>query len=127
VDLEGKRLTLPGMAIALGISSIPTPERASAAMELVAQGWLVRGNLRFASDADAAEFVTSIQRVQLRITGNRVLQLAIGKRFVRVITSFAFARNGPRVSYASSISIADARALLAAATKQVDQYFSRAP
>ena len=36
----------------------------------------------------------------------------IGKPIVRVIGNLAFARNGPRVSYATSISIADARALL---------------
>jgi hypothetical protein len=43
-----------------------------------------------------------------------------------VIAALAFARNGPRVSYATSISIADARAILAFAAQQIDDYFTRA-
>ena len=127
LGLAGKRYDIPGGDIGLGLPSIPSPERVSVAMELVPQGWLVRGNMRFASEADAAELVASVQQVQLRIATSRMLQLALGKRITRVISNIAFARNGARVSYATSISIADARALLAAAARQVDQYFARAP
>jgi hypothetical protein len=125
--LRGQRLALGSFDLGLGISSIPTPDRASLAMELVPQGWLVRGNLRFASEADAIELVAAVQQVQQRIAGSYVLQLAVGKRIARVVASLAFARNGVRVSYATSMSIADARAILAAAGKQIDQYFGRAP
>jgi hypothetical protein len=127
VALNGKRRKLGDADFGLGIPAIPTPERISLAMELVAQGWLVRGNLRFASDADAAELVASIQKLQQRVADSRVIQLAIGKPLAHVIANLAFAQTGPRVSYATSISIADARALLALAAQQVDQYFSRAP
>jgi hypothetical protein len=121
--LPGKRRALPAMGLGLGVASIPTPERISIAMELVTQGWLVRGNLRFASDADAAEFVATVQRVQQLLSGSLVLQRIVGKPAVHVVASLAFARAGPRVSYATSVSIADARGLLAAAAQQIDQYF----
>ncbi|HET7504383.1 MAG TPA: hypothetical protein VFK02_25350, partial [Kofleriaceae bacterium] len=127
VGLRGKRLKLGSNDFGLGISSVPTPERVSLAMELVKQGWLVRGNLRFASEADAAELVASVQRFQQRVADSHAIQLVIGKPLVHVIGNLAFARNGPRVSYATSISIADARAILAAAGVQLDQYFGRAP
>jgi hypothetical protein len=93
----------------------------------VRQGWLMRGNLRFASEADAAELVASVQRVQQRIADSRAIQLVIGKPIARVIANLAFARNGVRVSYATSVSIADARAILAAAAQQLDTYYGRAP
>ena len=96
-------------------------------MELVKQGWLVRGNMRFASDAEAAELIASVQQLQQRIADSRAIQLVIGKPIAHVIANLAFARTGPRVSYATSISIADARALLAAAAQQLDQYFRQFP
>ena len=125
--LGGKRFDLAGNDFGLGISSLPTPDRASLAAELVAQGWLVRGNLRFASDADAAEFVASIDRLRQRVADSRAIQLVIGKPIARAVGNLAFARAGPRVSYATSLSIADARALLAAVGQQLDRYFGRAP
>jgi hypothetical protein len=123
VAMSGKRMKLRS-SLSFGPSSIPTPERASLAMELVAQGWLVRGNLRFATDADASELVATVQQLQHRVTDSTMLQLMIGKPIVRVIGNLAFARSGPRVSYATSISIADARAILALAGAQLDQYFA---
>jgi hypothetical protein len=127
LGLDGKRLPLGGNDLGLGIPSIPTPERVSLAMELVKQGWLVRGNMRFASEADATELVAAVQRFQQRIADSHAIQLVIGKPIARVVANLAFARAGPRVSYATSISIADARAILAVAALQLDQYFGRAP
>jgi hypothetical protein len=127
LGLGGKRLKLGDNDLGLGIPSVPTPDRVSLAMELVKQGWLVRGNLRFASDADAAELIATVQRFQQRIADSHAIQLVIGKPIAHVVANLAFARTGPRVSYATSISIADARAILAAAAQQLDQYFGRAP
>jgi hypothetical protein len=127
LGLGGKRIELGDNDLGLGIPSIPTPDRVSLAMELVPQGWLVRGNMRFASDADAAELIAAVQRAQQRIADSRLIQRVIGKATARVIANLAFARSGARVSYATSISISDARAILAAAAQQLDQYFARAP
>ena len=123
LGLGGNRIPLDGLDLGLGLASIPTPERVSMAMELVKQGWLVRGNMRFASDADAIELVAAVQAAQQRIADSRLIQRVIGKATARVIANLAFARSGPRVSYATSISISDARAILAAAAQQLDHYF----
>jgi hypothetical protein len=50
--------------------------------------------------------------------------MVLGKQLVRVVANLSFARTGGRVSYATSISIADARAILAALAQQLDGYFS---
>jgi hypothetical protein len=127
LGLDGKRFDLAGRDLGLGIRSVPTPDRASLAAELVPQGWLVRGNLRFASEAEAAELVAAVQRVQQRVAGSYAIRLVLGKPIARVVANLAFARSGARVSYATSMSIADARAILAVAALQLDQYFGRAP
>jgi hypothetical protein len=127
LGLGGKRVVLGDDDFGLGIESFPTPDRVSLAMELVKQGWLVRGNMRFANEADAAEFVTAAETAQQRITNSRALQLAVGKPAARVVANLSFARTGPRVSYATSISIADARAILTAAAQQLDGYFGPRP
>ena len=111
----------------LGLGSVPTPERISLAGDLVPPGWPVRRHLRFASDAAAAELVTAVQKIQQRVADSYAIRLVLGKPVARVIANLAFARNGARVSYATSMSIADARALLTFASLQLDQYFGRAP
>ena len=48
----GKRYKIPDL-LGIGVTSAPSPDRLSLAMELVKQGWLVRGNIVFATEADA--------------------------------------------------------------------------
>jgi len=122
--LDGKRKDLGENDFGLGVKSFPMPDRGSLAGEVVKQGWLVRGNMSFASDAAAAEFVTAAEGARQRIADSRLLQAAIGKPAARVIANLSFARTGPRVSYATSISIADMRAIMAVGAQQLDSYFS---
>jgi hypothetical protein len=110
------------------VTSAPSPDRLSLAMELVKQGWLVRGNIVFANEADATEFVQTVQDVQTRITDSRFLSGLLKKQHaLNAITGLSLARAGARVSYATSVSIADARALLAAAAQTLDAYFTAGP
>ncbi|MBA3393779.1 MAG: hypothetical protein H0T89_14115 [Deltaproteobacteria bacterium] len=125
--LGGERVELGDNDFGLGVKSFATPDRVSLAMELVKQGWLVRGNMRFTSDAAAAEFVTAAEAAKQRIADSRTLQLAIGKAPARVVANLAFRRTGPRVSYTTSVSIADARLILQVAAQQLDTYFGPAP
>lgn len=127
IALGGTRVDLAGNDFGLGVSTFPTPDRISLAMELVKQGWLVRGNMRFAKEADAIELVAAAQTAQQRVADSRVLQMALGKPVARVIANLSFARTGGRVSYATSISIADARQILAAAAQQLDMYYGPTP
>ena len=122
--LDSKRQNLGANDFGLGVRSFPIPERVSLAAEVVPQGWLVRGNMRFANDAAAAEFITAAETVRQRIADSRILQIALGKPAARAIKNLSFARTGGRVSYATSISIADMRAIMAVASTQLDSYFA---
>ena len=121
--LGGQTVPLGDNAMGLGIKSVTLPERVSLAMELVKQGWLVRGNMSFVSEDAAAAFITAAEGAKQQIANNRGLQLAMGKPVARVIANLRFARTDARVSYTTSISIADARTILAAAAAQLDAYF----
>jgi hypothetical protein len=122
--LGGGRRDLGDNDFGLGVKTFPMPDRITLAAEVVTQGWIVRGNILFPGDAAAAEFVTAAEFARQRIADSRLLQAAVGKPAARVITNLSFARSGPRVSYATSISIADMRAILAVAAQQLDAYFA---
>jgi hypothetical protein len=119
---EGKRYNFPD--VGLGVTSLPAPERLSLAMELVPQGWLVRGNIVFASEADATEFERSLLDVQHRVVGSYVIAALLKRQHaLNLVKGLSIQRTGARVSYATSISIADARALLAAMAATLADYF----
>lgn len=116
------RVALP--AIGLGVSSLPMPVRASIAMELVKQGWLVRGTMRFATEAEASEFVQSVRDIQHRVLDSLVLSTIVARQHGRnALEGLSLLQSGSGVSYATSLSIADARAVLAAIATQLVQYF----
>jgi len=120
----GKRYKIPDLG--LGVTSAPSPQRASLAMELVKQGWLVRGNIVFANEADATEFVSTVEAIKQRVTDSRILSSLLKKQHaLNAVTGLSLARTGARVSYATSVSIADARAMLAAAAATLETYFAQ--
>src|SRR5262249_17229643 len=57
LELGGKRMNLGDNNFGLGVSSFPMPDRFSLAAEVVTQGWLVRGDIRFAGEAAAGGVV----------------------------------------------------------------------
>ncbi|HUJ58903.1 MAG TPA: hypothetical protein VLX92_10435 [Kofleriaceae bacterium] len=123
---SGRRYPLPDVGV--GVSELPSPLRVSIAVELVTQGWLVRGNMTFASEADATEVVAAVHQVQQRIADSHILRALLRSQHVLdAVTGLSFAQSGARVSYATSASIADARAVLAAAAAMLEQYFGHAP
>ncbi|MBX3160778.1 MAG: hypothetical protein KF773_32735 [Deltaproteobacteria bacterium] len=124
IALSGKRQDLGDDDYGLGVAKFPTPTRISVAAELDPQGWLVRGNMKFASAAEATEFVTAALAVQERINDSRILQAALGKSAANVVRNLSLARTGERVSYGTSISIADMRAIMAVAAAQLDRHFA---
>jgi hypothetical protein len=118
----GTRYDIPD--IGLGITSLPSPERIALAMELVTQGWLIRGNIVFANEADAKEFEKSVNDVRQRVIDSRILSGLLKKQHaLNLVTGLSVARTDARVSYATSMSIADARAIMAAAATTLDNYF----
>jgi hypothetical protein len=122
----GTRYEIPD--VGLGVTSLPSPQRISTAMELVTQGWLIRGNIVFAKEADAKEFAQAVTDMQQRITDSRVFSALLRRQHaLNLVTGLSIERTGARVSYATSMSIADARALMAAAAATLDAYFAGQP
>ncbi len=123
---SAKRYKLPD--VGLGVASIMAPARATIAAELVKQGWLVRGNIVFATEADAAEFVTALAQVQQRVSDSTLLKLALKRSHaVNALLGTTVSQSGVRVSYATSISIADARALLAVTAATLSDMYGAKP
>lgn len=119
----GKRYKIPD--VGLGITSAPSPTRLSLAMELVKQGWLVRGNIVFANEADATEFTETVQQVQQRITDSRLLSGLLKRQHAyNAVAGLSVARAGARVSYATSLSVADTRAMMAVMAQTLEDYFN---
>jgi hypothetical protein len=112
--------------VGLGVTTLPAPERMSLAVELVKQGWLIRGNIKFETDADAEEFEKAVKTARQRVEDSHLLAALLRKQHVLdVAKGLDIARTGDRVSYATSISIADARAVLAAAAAMEADYFAQ--
>jgi hypothetical protein len=125
MDLGGKRYSLGnGGDFGLGVKSFPMPQRLTVAAEVVKQGWIVHGDLRFATAAAAAEFVKTGTAVKQRIADSTALQFAVGKPISRIVANLSFATAGERVSYATSVSISDMQAVMAVATQLLDDHFS---
>lgn len=119
------RYKLPELG--LGVHSLPVPQRISLAMQLVKQGWLVRGNISFANEKDAAELATTLEDLKTRITDSHILSALLRKQhLLNVVTNLSLARSGTRISYATSISISDARAILVAASQALASAFGQA-
>jgi hypothetical protein len=112
--------------VGLGVTTLPAPDRVALAVELVKQGWLLRGNIKFASEDDAIEFEKAVGDVKQRIGDSHLLSALLRRQHVLdVVKGLDIARAGDRISYATSISVADARAVLAAAASTVTEYFGQ--
>jgi len=120
----GHRYDIPD--VGLGVTSLPSPQRISLAMELVDQGgWFIRGNIVFATEADAKEFEQTVRDVQQKIVDSRILSALLKRQHaLNAVKNLSVARTEARVSYATSVSIADMRAVMAAAAATLDQYFA---
>lgn len=121
---DGKPLAV-AKQIGLGISSIQTPLRFSLAMEIVKGGWLIRGNMLFSNEAAATAFVTTATQAKKAAPNTSLLKGFGGRNLENFINNLSFAQGGDRVSYATSISVADARALLAVAAALVEDAFRK--
>lgn len=115
-------LRLPN--IGLGVSSLPAPTRLSLSLIVDTRGFVVRGRVRMASEAAASEFTRGAQAIRKRIVESTLLGgLARRSRLFNAISGLSLRQSGTGVSFATSISTADADALLATAATTVSRYF----
>jgi hypothetical protein len=126
MDLGGGRRELGPVNFGLG-TSVPLPERLSLAVELDKQGVIVRGNIRFESEAAAIEFQQVAENAQRQVGGSWMFQRLVGPAAARVIQRLQLARGGQRLSYSTSISIADMRTLITLASSHLELRFKRVP
>lgn len=106
------------------IGTVPGPDRATLAAEITTGGFLVRGNLLFSTEARAAEFVsfaTAKQKWLVDTVRGRLL-LAPFHAF-NAVKGLSLKRRGNKVAYASSISVADGRAMLDYAAQWTSVFF----
>lgn len=114
--------------VGLGVTSVPAPERATLAMELVKQGFVVRGNVKLASDTEAEELVMAVETARKAIGDSTFLQSVLRRaNAYNAVMGLSVKRTGSRVAYATSISIKDAEILMALAGAAVQEYFGKPP
>ena len=119
------RWKIPEMG--LGVTSVPAPERATLAMELVKQGWVLRGNVKLATEAEAQELATAVETVRQRVVDSTLLQAVLKRgHALNVVLGLTVKRTGTRVAFATSVSIKDAQIFLQLAADSLEQYFAAA-
>jgi len=95
------------------VGTIPAPERATLAAEITEGGFLVRGNLLFSSEARAVEFMKFADEKQKWLVGTVRGRLVMAPfHAFNAVKGLSLKRRGKKVSYATSISVADGRAML---------------
>ena len=122
------RYQLPDLGV--GVTSLPAPDRITLALQIDKHGFVLRGNLHFATDADAQEMATSLTTIHDTVVASHLLQSVLRRtHLLNLIVGLSAVRTGRRVSYATSVSIADARELMAVAAQMVSDYYAgqRAP
>jgi hypothetical protein len=117
-----QRYELPDIGV--GVTSVPAPERITLALQVDEHGFVARGNLRFATEADAIEMAASLTSVHDQVMDSALLQAVMRRTSaLNLVKGLSVVRTGRRVSYATSLSIADGRALMAAAAQMVADYY----
>jgi hypothetical protein len=110
--------------IGLGFTEVIAPERLTATVQVDDHGWVVKGNLKFATEADAIAFVEQAEAAQTTVLGSTIFRAALKRsNAYNAIKGLTLKRRDRRVSYATSISTADARVVSAMGTLLVIEYF----
>jgi hypothetical protein len=124
LTLPTQRIDVPD--IGLGVDSLPSPSRLTLAMEVTKSGWLLRGSMKFANEADATEFTDTVNAVRARVKDNPLIQRVLKRSHAQnVVNGLSVSRTADRVSYGTSISISDADGALAYAAQAIAKYFGR--
>ena len=117
-----KRWQVPNMGVDIGEMS--TPEQATLALEVTEKGFFVRGTLIFADPAAASDFVDKATRAQKDFVGTVIGRALLAQvKAYNAVRGLSFAQNKEKVGYATSISVADARAVMEFAAQQTRNFF----
>jgi hypothetical protein len=104
--------------------ALPTPVRFSLALEMAKVGFYVRGTLAFATAQLAQQFETRMNQGRERVLGNRFTQLMLRNfHAFNALQGLTLRRRGQLVTYATSISNADAKAGMRLAADWARRFF----
>lgn len=119
-NMFGDEIPMVGVAGA----SIPAPEQATITLEIVVDGFLLRGNLRYPDDSAAATAQDAIERLRLDLMNDRASRFVLERvGAVNPLRNLTLKRTGRRVAFSTSASIAEARAILAVVAQFVTAHF----
>jgi hypothetical protein len=113
--------------VGLGVTSLPAPERMTLSLEIDPQGFQVKGHLKFASEDDAVTFVERTEAAREAALESAAHALVLKRAKVwNAVKGLSLVRTDRRVSYSTSLSVADARVMTAAGILLVAEYFAAA-
>jgi len=116
------RVVLP--ALGADVDQLPVPERAILTLELDPQGFLVRGTLHFQSERDAESFLRQATQMREDLVGGFFGRKLLSRfHALNAARGLQLKRNGAAVAYVTSMSIADAQAMLRAVASWSQRYF----
>lgn len=109
------------------VGGLDLPDRITVALTLDPHGFIARGNMLFASDAAAAKFIVDADRMKKDVTESYLGKLALARvHAFNAVNGLSFKQAGPKVGFATSLSVADALELVARAAVMVQAYFDQA-
>jgi hypothetical protein len=113
--------------IGLGVTSLPAPERMTLSLEIDRQGFHVKGHLKFATEEDAKSFVEKTETARQAALESAAHTMVLKRAKIwNALKGLSMVRTDRRVSYSTSVSIADARVMSAAGILLVAEYFKAA-
>ena len=113
-----RRIRLPDGSI------VRPPKQASMAVELAKIGFYARGIMKFDDPEQANAFILEAEKRKVELDNNWAVRAVLSNLHVwHAIKNVQFKQNGPNLTYSTSISIADARALLSRAGDMAENFF----
>jgi len=107
------------------VGTLPVPVHAALAVEMAKQGFYVRGTLTFSTAARAQAFQQSLEAARTRLFDSTWGQLVL-KNFhaYHGLKGLTLRRRDTRVTYATSISIADGKAMMVLAADWARRFYA---
>jgi hypothetical protein len=105
--------------------TLPTPQTVSLALEMATTGFFVRGTLIFDTEARAQDFHARVEAAQTRMLDSKLSELLL-KNFhaYHALKGLTVRRKGRKVTYATSISNADAKAMMELAADWARRFYA---
>ncbi|HUS67617.1 MAG TPA: hypothetical protein VMZ28_23940 [Kofleriaceae bacterium] len=107
------------------VGTLPTPQTASLALEMATTGFFVRGTLIYDTPEHAQALQEGLEAARTRLLDSRLGELLL-KNFhaYHALKGLTLRRRGTKVTYATSISNADAKAMMELAADWARRFYA---